>query len=160
MIPRTDGPFFSKEVSTTNTMACPSCEQIVMASAPSCRHCGVPIDAQTAARANAEAQKLNTAIGQANLIKYTEWAAVLVVGMMLLIAFGSVSDRRLVTFWFGPPAAVAGVLNWFRRFGGLSATDPDYAEARRGVLRAGYVWGVALAVEVVLAAYAFFAAQS
>jgi len=124
-----------------------------MASATNCRHCGVPIDAQTAAAANAAQQRLNTAISQANAIKYTAWAAIVVVGAMLLGSLGYLTDRRGVVVWFGPPLAVAGTWNWFRQFGSLKTADPDYATARRDVRRTGYIWGAAVVVEVVLLAY-------
>ena len=143
-----NSPFFSNETSSTNTMACPACRQIIMADVTSCRHCGVPIDARTAAAANAAQQRLNSAISQANAIKLTGWAAAIVVVAMVLGGVGYLSDRRTVILWFGPPLAVAGVAVWFRRFGRLPTQDPDYETAKRDVRRAGYIWAVALLVEV------------
>jgi hypothetical protein len=145
---RRGSPFINDDVSTTNTMACPSCRQIVMANVTSCRHCGLPIDAQTAAAANAAQQKLNSAIIQANALKLSGWVAAIVVVALVLVSTGVFTDGRLLTFWLGPPLALAGTLNWFRRFGRMQPADPDYETARRDVRRAAYTWALALAVEL------------
>jgi hypothetical protein len=131
-------------------MACPSCGQIVMASATTCRFCGLPIDARTAAAAQAAQQRLNTAIIHANAMKYSALVAVLNILVLVFVASGFLGDRRATLAWLGPPLALAGTAWWFHQHGRLESADPDYAAARVDVKRTAYIWAGALAVEVPL----------
>ena len=148
-----DHHVLSNEVSATNTMACPACRETIMSSATTCRFCGLPIDAQMAAEANVAQQALNTAIIQANALKYAGPFAALVGVVLVLNASGYVTDDRVVMAWLAPPIALFGSWRWTRRHGTLSTSDAELKQSRRDVHRSKQIWGAVLALEVALLAW-------
>ncbi len=149
-----DHSVLSNEVSSTNTMACPACREIIMASVSSCRFCGLPIDARTAAQANAAQQALNSAIIQANALKYAGPIALVIAVLLVLNTFGAMSDGRLLVAWLVPPIAIFASFRWTHRHGSLPTSDSDLAQARRDVRRSMLLWWAVLALELVLIAWA------
>jgi hypothetical protein len=141
------------EVSSTNTMACPGCREIIMASATMCRFCGLPIDAHTAAAANAAQQALNSALIQANALKYAGPLAALAGIVMILAASAYFVDRRIHLFWLVPPIALFASMRWFHRHAALPTSDVELLQARRDVQRAVYVWVALMALELLLLAW-------
>lgn len=138
------------EVSSTNTMACPSCREIVMASASSCRFCGLSIDAESAARANAAQQALNSAIIQANALKYAGPVAILIAVALVLNVLGVLSGLRVLIIWLAPPLGTLGAWLWMQRHGELPTQDADLLQAQSDVRRSERIWGAVLGLELAL----------
>ena len=149
-----DHSLLSNEVSSTNTMACPACREIIMASVTSCRFCGLPIDARTAAQANAAQQALNSAIIQANALKYAGPIALVIAVLLVLNTFGAMSDGRLLMAWLAPPIAIFSSWRWTHRHGSLLTSDSELALSRKNVRRSMQMWCAVLALELVLLAWA------
>lgn len=124
-----------------------------MASVTSCRFCGLPIDAPTAASANAAQQALNSAIIQADGFKYSIGLAAVVGVLLVLNASGVLVDVRLFTAWLAAPTALFAGWRWNRRHGSLNSSDTDLLESRQNVQRAMCVWMLVLAVEMLLVAW-------
>jgi hypothetical protein len=105
-----------------------------------------------AAQANSEQQALNTAIIQANALKYAGPFAALAGVALILNVSGYVTDDRVLLAWAAPPIALFGSWRWYQRHGRLPTSDAELKQSRRDVRRSTRIWGATLALEVILAA--------
>src|SRR5262245_48268125 len=116
---------------TARTFPCPSCNQLVMADAVTCRHCSAPIDAAVAAAAADTQDKANAAYSDSMIIRN------LAVGMWVFFLIRFIPFVGIVG-WIGMVGLLVGVpaklIIWLVRFGGLKTSDPDYKKAKTNLL--------------------------
>jgi len=142
------------------TYRCPTCGEMIVATATQCRFCGAGLDPATAVGRAAHQAQVNAAAGEAHTARTTAWGALGVLGAIWFVVtrLGAAASRSatndVVAALAGLWVLVAGVAvvvmvvqvvvlaRWQRRYGRLEGSSPELLEAKQSVRQAYPALGI------------------
>ncbi len=111
--------------------ACPHCGETINTTMQRCTFCSRLIHPEQAAQAAAEMSHISAACNQASLLKIAATGEGIQVVVRLFIhstAFGKAENLIILS------AVTFTVMHWWRKYGDIQTTDPDYAPAKKSVI--------------------------
>lgn len=135
---------------------CPTCKEVIRIGVPTCQYCNSPVDGSVARIEAVKFQAGIDACAAANHIKNLNYAAPILLLIdaalpLFVSGDGLYSTPRLQIYSsLLPVGALAGVIGWFTKYGGLKTDDPDFPQAKQTVKKSLILWLILSAIHIVV----------
>jgi hypothetical protein len=145
-----DGFTIGSASAAPTIFSCPKCNETIDVSAPSCRFCGAPINADFARHAADVLARINQACSDASYMRSTALTLPVFFVLRFLPIASMLGSLGWTVLIFLIPA---WAIRWWVRYGSIETGDPDYIRARKTVK----IVGIVVSVLAVLSLLLFFA---